>query len=99
MSITPICLDAAPESAASNRLSASAGASPFASASSSSLPYSVRVFACVATAPTPLRTHGTPPPTQGTRVVTATPTSPVRGSIAAIEKVWKTSESRHSNGT
>src|SRR6185369_11087800 len=29
----------------------------------------------------------------------ATPTSPVRGSMAAIEKVWNTSESRHSAGT
>src|SRR5205823_338913 len=69
------------------------------SASSSSLPYSVRVLACVATAPTPTRTQGTPFPTHGTRVVTAAPTSPVRGSIAAIENVWKTSESRHSMGT
>ena len=33
------------------------------------------------------RTQGTPFPTHGTRVVTATPTSPVRASIAAIENV------------
>src|SRR5688572_11515809 len=55
--------------------------------SNSSWPYSVRVDAWVATAPTPLRTHGTPLPTQGLRVVTATPDSPVSGSTAAIEKV------------
>ena len=47
----------------------------------------VRVLACVATAPTPARTQGTPLPTHGLRVVTATPDSPVSGSIAAIEKV------------
>jgi hypothetical protein len=59
----------------------------------------VRVEACVATAPTPLRTHGTPLPTHGLRVVTATPDSPVRGSIAAIENVWKTSSSPRCHAT
>src|SRR5262249_13586936 len=82
------------ESAASARASALAGSSPFAMASRRTCPYSVRVLAWVATAPTPARTHGTPLPTHGTRVVTATPTSPVRGSIAAIENVWNSRASR-----
>ncbi len=56
--------------------------------SSSSGPYSTRVHACVATAPAPARTHGTPFPTHGTRVVTATPDSPVSGSMATMENVW-----------
>ena len=38
------------------------------------------------------RTQGTPLPTHGTRVVTATPVSPVRRSTAAIEKVALASE-------
>jgi len=87
MAITPTCRCAAPVSAASCRRSASAGAAPAASASRSCGPYSVRVAAWVATAPTPARTQGTPFPTHGTRVVTATPLSPVRGSTAAMEKV------------
>jgi hypothetical protein len=43
--------------------------------------------ACVATAPTPLRANGQSPPTPGTLVDTATPSSPVRGQRATIEKV------------
>ncbi len=85
--MTPTCRLVAALSPASSFRSAASGDTPFASWSRSSLPYSVRVFACVATAPTPARTHGTPLPTHGTRVVTATPTSPVRGSTAAIENV------------
>ncbi len=87
--MTPTWRRAACESAATARLSASFASTPWASISSSSGPYSTRVHDWVATAPTPARTQGTPFPTQGTRVVTATPDSPVAGSIAAIEKVWK----------
>ena len=53
----------------------------------------------VATAPTPARTQGTPFPTQGTRVVTATPDSPVAGSTAAIENVWNTSSAPQAAGS
>ena len=50
-------------------------------------PYSTTVAACVHTAPTPARAHGTARPTNGTRVVTAAPDWPVAGSIAHSEKV------------
>ena len=41
----------------------------------------------VAMAPTPSRMNGQMPPTPGTAVETATPTMPVRGQRAAMEKV------------
>ena len=43
--------------------------------------------ACVATAPTPAFAHGTTVPTAKKRLATATPTSPVAGSVAAMENV------------
>src|SRR5574341_521199 len=94
MPMTPTCRRDAPLSAATARANAACCVRPCARRSSSSWPYSVRVLACVATAPTPARTHGTPFPTHATRVVTATPTSPVAGSTAAIENVENPSGSR-----
>src|SRR5579871_3094685 len=44
-------------------------------------------IACVATAPTPARAHGTIDPTAGMHVWTATPSSPVCGSRATMEYV------------
>ena len=66
---------------------ASFGSTPLAIRSSPRAPYSTIVEACVHTAPTPARTHGTARPTNGTRVVTAAPDWPVAGSIAHNEKV------------
>src|SRR4030095_11593336 len=43
---------------------------------------------CVATAPTPASIHGTRGPTLNQCDCTATPSSPVAGSRATIEKVW-----------
>src|SRR5207237_8598201 len=43
---------------------------------------------CVATAPTPASTHGTIGPTLNQCDCTATPSSPVAGSRATMEKVW-----------
>jgi hypothetical protein len=57
------------------------------------------VKACVANAPTPARTHGTALPTQATRVVTATPTSPVAESTAAMENVANRNVSPHPTGS
>ena len=48
------------------------------------VPYATTVDACVQTAPTPARTHGTARPTKGTRVVTAAPDCPVTGSIRHV---------------
>src|SRR5262245_42876408 len=45
---------------------------------------------CVATAPTRGRAKGQSAPTAGTAVHTATPTMPVRGQRAAMEKVLST---------
>ena len=43
--------------------------------------------ACVDTAPTPGLTYGQMEPTAGTAVLTATPSWPVRGQWATMEKV------------
>ena len=87
--MTPTWRFSRPSSAATTWSSASCGDRPFASRSSRSLPYSTRVPPCVATAPTPARTHGTAFPTHGFLVVTTTPVSPVLGSTATMENVWK----------
>ena len=45
--------------------------------------------ACEAMAPAPARTKGTIQPTHGSHVETATPSSPVRGQRAVMEKVLR----------
>ena len=60
---------------------------PRAISSSPFGPNDVFADACVATAPTPALAHGTTVPTAKNRLATATPTSPVAGSAAAMEKV------------
>jgi hypothetical protein len=68
-------------------LSASSAVAPRAIRSSPLGPNEVFAEACVATAPTPAFAHGTTVPTAKNRLATATPTSPVAGSAAAIENV------------
>ena len=68
-------------------MSASSAVAPRAIRSRPFGPNDVFADACVATAPTPALAHGTTVPTAKNRLATATPTSPVAGSAAAIENV------------
>ena len=87
MSIIPSWRDSRPASSASSCGMASLGSTPLAIRSRPRTPYSTIVEACVQTAPTPARAHGTARPTNGTRVVTAAPAWPVAGSMAHNENV------------
>ena len=98
MSISPSWRSSRPASSASSSASATAGDRPCSIRSSPWGPYSTIVHDWVATAPTPARAQGTARPTNGTRVVTATPLWPVAGSMAQIEKVAKNGCSRRTAG-
>src|SRR5579859_2491086 len=80
-----------PSSAPRSRATTSSGARPSASRSSPRGPYVGLTRACVATAPTPARANGQSEPTPKNLVVTATPSMPVCGSRATMEKVMSSS--------
>src|SRR5262249_60980549 len=82
---TPTWRSAAIGSSACAVARASLAVFPLASASRHRGPYAGSPIACVATAPTPARTHGTIDPTANIAVWTATPNSPVARSRATIE--------------